>query len=439
MLRTIRFVLLAPGHFHAALVHKELPPGVHPRAVVYAPLESDLLQYLDYVRAFNARSVAPTRWEVDVRAGANYFERFQREPFGNTAVLAGRPRGRIDDVLASLRAGLNVIADKPWVVTAADFPKIETAFREADLRDLIAWDMMTERFEVTTALQRDLMRDLDVFGAPLVGTPDAPSLLLESTHYLKKTVAGRPLVRSDWWFDPDEAGIALADVGTHLADLAMWLLFPETSIDYARDIRILDALCWPTPLDREQYEAVTGRPQFPQNLDPYRSGDQLLYFGNGTTTYLLKGAHVKLNVLWDFESEHGTGDTHEAIARGSRATVAVRHAVGADGVSRPELYATAVEASQHPALLAAVRKRCAAWQRNYPGVDAVDLGNAVQVRVPTVLRVGHEAHFGAVVREFMTYFHSPRQMPAWERPNLLAKYYVTSHSADLARRNLGRK
>jgi hypothetical protein len=31
-----------------------------------------------------------------------------------------------------------------------------------------------------------------------------------------------------------------------------------------------------------------------------------------------------------------------------------------------------------------------------------------------------------VVAEFMKYMASPRSMPAWERPNMLAKYFVTT-------------
>ena len=39
----VRFVTLDPGHFHAALVQKEMYPGVARRVDVYAPLGSDLV------------------------------------------------------------------------------------------------------------------------------------------------------------------------------------------------------------------------------------------------------------------------------------------------------------------------------------------------------------------------------------------------------------
>ena len=34
----VRLMTLDPGHFHAALVQKEMYPGVAPRVDVYAPL-----------------------------------------------------------------------------------------------------------------------------------------------------------------------------------------------------------------------------------------------------------------------------------------------------------------------------------------------------------------------------------------------------------------
>src|SRR5215213_8434472 len=176
---------LAPGHFHAALVQKHALAGVHPRAHVYAPLDDDLFAHLGRVAAFNRRADRPTAWELDVRAGGDYLGRMLREQPGNTVVIAGRNRPKIDLILAAVTNGLHVLADKPWVIDPADFPKLERVQREAELRDVVAWDVMTERFDVTTALQRELMADPDVFGSAFVGSPDEPGLALESTHYLK--------------------------------------------------------------------------------------------------------------------------------------------------------------------------------------------------------------------------------------------------------------
>lgn len=299
---------VAPGHFHAALVQKHAVPGVHHRAYVYAPLDDDLVAHLGRVASFNSRADNPTAWELDVRAGGDYLGRMLREQPGNAVVVAGRNRGKIDLILAAVSNGLHVLADKPWVIDPADFPKLEQVQREADLRDVFAWDVMTERHEAATALQRDLVADPDVFGSLILGTPDEPALTLESTHYLKKTVAGAPLRRPAWWFDPAEAGSALADVGTHLADLAFWLLFPDEPIDYRQEVAVLDAAAWPTPLHRGHFTALTGLADVPPGLPMQPSGEWLLYHGNGTATFTVRGVHVRLTVLWDYEPQ-GRGAT----------------------------------------------------------------------------------------------------------------------------------
>jgi len=418
---------LSPGHFHAALVHKQMVPGVHPRVHVYAPLDGDLLAHLTRIAGFNSRPDTPTAWELDVRAGGDFLCRFLQEQPGNTVVIAGRNRPKIDLILAALSNGLHVLADKPWVIDAADLPKLEEALQQADLRDLVAWDMMTERHEVTTALQRELLRDPDVFGVPLAGTPDEPGLVLESVHYLKKTVAGTPLIRSARWVDTVEAGPALADVGTHLADLALWLLFPDRAVDHNRGAEVLDASAWPTPLDRQEFAAVTGLPDFPPGL-PNVSGDRLLYAGNGTAMVRLRGVHVRLTALWDYEAQPGCGDTHEAVARGTVSRVEVRP----DG-GQPELSVVAADPGRHAEVMAAVERRCNEWQGMFPGVAARDLGDRVRVEVPDHLRVGHEAHFAAMVGEFARHFRNPRQVPACEGVNLLTKYFLTTRAIEIAR------
>ena len=84
----------------------------------------------------------------------------------------------------------------------------------------MAYDVMTERYEITTILQGELVRDPDIAGRLLPGTPEEPTFYIDSVHNLMKTVSGAPLLRPAWFFDTDEQGEALADVGTHLVDLA---------------------------------------------------------------------------------------------------------------------------------------------------------------------------------------------------------------------------
>ena len=54
--------------------------------------------------------------------------------------------------------------------------------------------------------------------------------------------------------------------------------------------------------------------------------------------------------------------------------------------------------------------------------------------IPEALRVGHEAHFAQVTATFLATCGPLSTLPAWERPNMLAKYYVTTqcHGAEPA-------
>jgi hypothetical protein len=178
----VRLMTLDPGHFHAGLVQKEMYPGVARKVDVFAPLGPDLLEHLNRIAAFNNRSDRPTSWELEVHTGPDYFERMLREHPGNVVVLSGRNRGKIDRIAASVHAGLNVLGDKPWILTSEDFPKLEAALTEADSRHVVAYDIMTERFEVTTILQRALVNDRATFGEPQQGTEADPAVYMESVH-----------------------------------------------------------------------------------------------------------------------------------------------------------------------------------------------------------------------------------------------------------------
>ena len=116
-------------------------------------------------------------------------------------MFTGRNRGKIDRILASLAAGLNVFADKPWIIAAEDMPKLERALEVAERKGLAAYDIMTERFEITSVLQREFVNDPAVFGSLEPGTAGEPAIRARSIHHLMKVVAGVPLRRPAWFFD----------------------------------------------------------------------------------------------------------------------------------------------------------------------------------------------------------------------------------------------
>ena len=231
----IRIVTLDPGHFHAALPHRESYPGVDTRVHVYAPLGSDLIKHLGRILQFNTRAEAPTAWALDVHTGPDYLDRFKREKAGNVVVISGRNRGKIDYIQTGVGAGYHALVDKPWILRSEDLPKLKATLDLAEKKGRVAFDMMTERFEITTLLQKELVNDPEVFGKVDPGTPDKPSVYMESVHHLMKVVAGAPNIRPAWFFDKDQQGEGMNDIGTHLVDLVPWTLWPEQGIDREGD------------------------------------------------------------------------------------------------------------------------------------------------------------------------------------------------------------
>ena len=91
-----------------------------------------------------------------VYTGPDYLERMIADRAGNVVVIAGNNARKTEYIVRSIDAGLNVLADKPMVRTPDDLVKLRQAFRTAEQKHVLLYDIMTERNEVTTALQREL-------------------------------------------------------------------------------------------------------------------------------------------------------------------------------------------------------------------------------------------------------------------------------------------
>ena len=172
----VRLMILDPGHFHAGLIQREMYPGISPRVSVFAPLGPELLDYLARVSLFNNRKEEPTRWELDIHTDGDPMQRMLKEHPGNVVVLTGRNRPKIGRINAALDAGVHVFADKPWIISSSDMSKLEEALALADKKHLIAYDIMTERYEITSILQRELVNDAALFGKLDTGTAANPAV-----------------------------------------------------------------------------------------------------------------------------------------------------------------------------------------------------------------------------------------------------------------------
>ena len=123
-------------------------------------------------------------------------------------------------------------------------------------------------------------------------------------------------------------------MGTHLVDLVQWTLFPDQALDYRRDIQVQGGKRWATPITAAEFTQVTGAKPFPAELAPYVHDEQFDYYCNNQIDYKIRGAQVRLKVLWNWQSPVGV-DLHRATYRGTNASVEVRQTQKED--YRPEL------------------------------------------------------------------------------------------------------
>ena len=425
----VRLVTLDPGHFHAALVQKFMYQGVEPVVHVYAPKGDDVLEHMKRIEGFNTRKEQPTAWRTEMYTGPDYLQRMLQDRSGNVVVISGNNAHKAQYILSSMEAGLNVLADKPMAITPPDLKKLEQAFAVAEKRGTLLYDIMTERFEITSILQRELSQRTELFGTLLKGTAANPAIRKESVHHFSKIVAGSPLKRPQWFFDVRQQGEGLVDVTTHLVDLVQWQAFPEQTLQPS-DANVLNARHSRTPITLEQFRKVTGAQAFPDFLKSDVQKGVLNVYANGEFTYRLRDVHALISVKWDFEAPAGGGDTHFSVMRGSKATLTIQQ--GPAQQFKPVLYierAKDVSAAAHEA---AVKAAIASLQSEHPGVGVLRDGEHWAVTVPEKYNVGHEAHFAQVTENFLKYLRSGK-LPAWEVPNMLTKYATIMQAYQLSR------
>ncbi|MEA2062590.1 MAG: putative oxidoreductase C-terminal domain-containing protein [Gemmatimonadota bacterium] len=426
-----RFMILDPGHFHAGLVLKRPSyEGVSSLVDIYAPVGEDFVGHMSRVAPFNTRKENPAQWKYQIYLGEDYARKMLEEGAGDIVLLSGRNNEKIDRILASVKAGYNVLSDKPWVIDPAKFPVLEEALALANQKGLIAYDIMTQRYGITSIMQRLIMNHEPVFGKIAKGSPQDPAVVKKSVHHFSKLVAGKPLVRPWWYFDTSIQGEGIVDVNTHLVDITFWLLQPDVAIDYKTDIEMISAEHWPTVVTPKQFTHVTRKPEFPPGFELDKDGNLPCYC-NGKMVFSLMGVHVELEVAWNYEAPKGTGDTHYSIIKGTKANLLLLQ--GKEQNFRPELYLEPAAGTDRQALGKELESFIASVAADkYPGVSVVDEGGRWRIEIPKKHHKGHEAEFGKVTGQFLKYLDGA-PMPDWEVPNMLAKYYVTTKALELCR------
>lgn len=424
----IKLITLAPGHFHSALLQKSMYSQISPVVHVYAPEGPEVKAHLSLIEGYNSRPDDPTSWKEVVYTGPDYLEKMFKDRAGNVVVMAGNNQSKTKQIKLAVENGYHVLADKPMAINSEGFNTLREAFKVAEKNNVLLYDVMTERYEIINILQQKFSQQPAIFGTLEKGTPENPAIIKESMHYFYKNVSGKPLVRPVWFYDVNQAGEGLVDITTHMVDLIQWVTFPGVKLDYTKDVQMLSAKRWTTPISPEQYTKSTKAVTFPDFLKKDVKDGNLHVYSNGEMNYKLKGIHSRVTIAWDFEAPAGGGDTNFSIMRGSKANLVIR--MGKEQNFKPVLYIEPV--STAPGYEQQVLNSLKNVQKQYPGVELKKLDKGWEVVVPDKYKISHESHFAEVTKKYLQYLNAGK-LPEWEVPNMLTKYYTTTQALEKAK------
>jgi predicted dehydrogenase len=414
-------LFLEPGHFHAALTLRTHTERVDTIIHVYAPEGLDLDAFVALMKSFNERSEAPTHWDLRVHAGENSLERLMEDRFGDIVILAGRNNSKLDATSTLHDAGFHTLVDKPWITTSAAIPQLDKVTASVPL----AVDIMTSRYDVVPQLRHRIVATEAVFGE-FAGTAEQPSFEITSLHHLGKIVNGAPLKRPTWYYDVDVQGDGMVDIQSHMVDQTQWLIDPEDTVDFDKDIVIDCAGRWETSIPLASYTESTGATSFPDMLAERIVDGELQLACNGQINYRFKGVTVRQRSEWALQQPEGGGDLHTAIVRGSDCNIVIRQG--------PETgYKTEVHATGGADLEARLAEALPDWRGQFPGLDFKQSDIGYEFLIPAVLRTGHEAHFGMVLDQFLDLVDAGEWPEALAR-RIRTRYTLTARAQEMATR-----
>ncbi len=418
----VKLIQLDPEHGHAVATQSQHLNQLDTTVYVYAPDSSSISEYLQRIKSINASGENRLKWREDVYYGSDFLEQMVQEQKGNVVVLAGNNRKKIDYIEQAVNAGMNVFADKPMVIDKAGFDRLKNAYELAEKKKILMFDMMTERYNMMNKIQRSLMQDTILFGKLKQGSPDHPAILESSVHHFYRGGKGS---RPAWYFDVKQQGEGIADVTTHLIDLTFWKAFPDQIIDYAKDIKVISATHSPVYFTNSEFSKATSLPEIPESLSPYLKDSLLEVFANGSIDYQAKGVYTRVKVDWQAVMPEGGNDLRSAYAEGTKATIFISQEYGQ---KQPALFIQKAENISDHEFQMHLTRVLGRLLLGYPGLSiSVNDGQPAEIHIPEELLSGHDPTF----QIFLSYLVSG-ELPKWEVPNTLAKYYITTTALEMA-------
>lgn len=81
---------------------------------------------------------------------------------GDVVVLAGNNQKKTNYILEAIKAGYNVLSDKPLAINKKDFDLLIQAYQLAKERKLLLYDLMTERYDILNIIEKSLLNNPDL-------------------------------------------------------------------------------------------------------------------------------------------------------------------------------------------------------------------------------------------------------------------------------------
>ena len=116
--------------------------------------------------------------------------------------------------------------------------------------------------------------------------------------------------------------------------------------------------------------------------------------------------------------------------KGTKANLVIRQ--GQEQNYKPQLIIEPAPREDLGAFANSLKIGIAKIQDKYPGVEVQKSGYTWVVKIPEKYHNGHEAHFGQVTEKYLQYL-TQGTMPAWEVPNMITKYYITTQALEIAK------
>ena len=190
----LTLMTLDPAHFHASLIQKNMLQGIDSVCYVYAPKSFGVSAHIALLSEYNFRKDNPTSWAVRPYIASDFLEKMLEEKPGNIVILAGNNKEKTHFIYKSVSEALNVLSDKPMAINKDGFSLLIDAFDVAKDKQVMLYDIMTERYNIFSILQKELIHNTELFGTLDKGTIDNPAIIKNSVHHFYKEVSGKPLI-----------------------------------------------------------------------------------------------------------------------------------------------------------------------------------------------------------------------------------------------------